>query len=102
MAQKRRQFTAQARTPFRAPRANAVAERWVRSVREECLDRLIILNTAHLKYVLHEYESFFNTARPHQGIGQMIPDPASESSSSGMVKRRDLLGGVLHDYYRAA
>lgn len=89
-------------TPIRAPRANAYAERWVRSVREECLDRLIILNTAHLKYVLHEYESFFNTARPHQGIGQKIPDPPSESSSSGMVKRRDLLGGVLHDYYRAA
>lgn len=89
-------------TPLRAPRANAYAERWVRSVREECLDRLIILNTAHLKYVLHEYEGFFNTARPHQGIGQKIPDPPPQDSTSGTVKRRDLLGGVLHDYYRAA
>ncbi|MBK9750845.1 MAG: transposase [Chloroflexi bacterium] len=49
-------------TPVRAPRANAYAERWVRSVREECLDRLIILNAAHLKYVLHEYEHRFNKA----------------------------------------
>jgi putative transposase len=89
-------------TPLRAPRANAYAERWVRSVREECLDQLIILNAAHLKAVLHEYEHFFNTARPHQGLGQKIPDPPPESSISGKVKRRDRLGGVLHDYYRAA
>jgi transposase InsO family protein len=89
-------------TPVRAPRANAYAERWVRSVREECLDRLIILNTAHLKYVLREYQHFFNIARPHQGIGQKIPDPPLEQPISGIVKRRDLLGGVLHDYYRAA
>ncbi|MBK8022632.1 MAG: transposase [Chloroflexi bacterium] len=89
-------------TLVRASRANAYAERWVRSVREECLDRVIILNPAHLKYVLHEYERFFNTARPHQGIGQKIPDPPLEVSSGGQVRRRDLLGGVLHDYYRAA
>ncbi len=66
-------------TPIRAPQANAYAERWVRSVREECLDLPIILNTAHLKYVLHEYEGFFNTAQPHQGIGQKIPDPLPRS-----------------------
>jgi hypothetical protein len=89
-------------TPVRAPRANAYAERWVRSVREECLDRLIILNQTHLKYVLHEYEHYFNSARPHQGIGQKIPDPPSDLSTSGAVKRRDVLGGLLHDYYRAA
>ena len=89
-------------TPVRAPRANAYAERWVRSVREECLDRLIVLNAAHLKYVLHEYEHFFNTARSHQGIGQKIPDSPPERSISRTVKRRDRLGGVLHDYYRAA
>jgi transposase InsO family protein len=89
-------------TPVRAPRANAYAERWVRSVREECLDRHIVLNAAHLKYVLHEYEHFFNTARSHQGIGQKIPDSPPERSISRTVKRRDRLGGVLHDYYRAA
>ena len=90
------------RTPFRAPRANAVAERWVRSVREECLDQLIILNAAHLRYVLHEYEGYFNMARPHQNIRLKIPDPPPQDSTNGTVRRRDLLGGVLHDYYRAA
>lgn len=90
------------RTPFRAPRANAYAERWVRSVREECLDQLLILNQTHLRSVLREYEHYFNTARPHQGIGQKIPDPPLDRSLTGIVKRRDLLGGVLHDYYRAA
>jgi transposase InsO family protein len=90
------------RTPVRAPRANAYAERWVRSVREERLDRLLTLNEMHLKYVLHEYEHYFNSARPHQGIGQKIPDPLLQVSATGLVKRRDLLGGVLHDYYRAA
>jgi putative transposase len=89
-------------TPVRAPRANAYAERWVRSVREECLDQVIFLNPVHLKYVLRQYERFFNTARPHQGLGQKIPDPPPEGSISGTVNRRDLLGGVLHGYYRAA
>jgi hypothetical protein len=89
-------------TPIRAPWANVYAERWVRSVREECLDQLIILNAAHLRYVLHEYEGYFNTSRPHQGIAQKIPDPRPQDSTSGTVRRRDLLGGVLHDYYRAA
>ena len=90
------------RTPFRAPRANAYAERWVRSVREECLDQLLILDQTHLKYVLREYEAYFNTARPHQGLGQKIPDLPVEASTTGRIKRRDRLGGVLHDYYRAA
>ena len=90
------------RTPFRAPLAKAYAERWVRSVREECLDQLFILNQTHLRYVLREYEYYFNTARPHQGLGQKIPESPIDCSATGMVKRRDLLGGVLHDYYRAA
>jgi hypothetical protein len=90
------------RTPFRAPRANAYAERWVRSVREECLDQLLILNQTHLRSVRRESEHYFNTARPHQGIGQKIPDPPLDRSRTGIVKRRVLLGGVLHDYYRAA
>lgn len=90
------------RTPIRAPRANAYAERWVRSVREECLDQLLVLDQTHLRYVLREYEGYFNTARPHQGLGQKIPQPPLEVSTSGLVKRRDLLGGVLHDYHRAA
>jgi putative transposase len=92
------------RNPFRALRANAYAERWVRSIREECLDQVIILNQNHLAYVLREYERYFNTARPHQGIGQQIPDPPPVRNlpGNGRVERRDILGGVIHDYYAAA
>ena len=89
-------------TPFRAPRANAYAERWVRSVREECLEPIIILNQPHLVYALRAYEQYFNEARPHQGLKQCIPCPPTTRSTTGRVKRRDILGGVLHDYYRAA
>lgn len=89
-------------TPFRAPRANAYAERWVRSVREECLDRIIILNQTHLAYALRAYEQYFNAARPHQGIKQCIPCPPAARSTAGRVERRDTLGGVIHNYYRAA
>lgn len=60
-------------TPYRAPNANAYAERWIRSVREECLDKLLIINQAHLRRVMREYVEFFNTARPHQDIDQQIP-----------------------------
>lgn len=60
-------------TPVRAPNANAFAERWVRSIREECLDRILILNHRHLRHVLQEYEQYYNEARPHQGIDQEIP-----------------------------
>ena len=56
------------RTPVRAPQANAFAERWIRSLREECLDKIIILNQTHLKQVLHEYVTYYNEARPHQGL----------------------------------
>lgn len=85
------------RTPFRAPRANAYAERWVRSVREECLDQLIILNRCYLAYVLHEYERYFNTARPHQAIGQQIPDSTLTYNLPviGKFERRDILGGIV-------
>ena len=91
------------RTPFHAPRANANAERWVRSVREVCLDhQLFVLNPKHLRSVLHEYEHYFNTARPHQGLGHKIPESPIDCAVTGIVKRRDLLGGVLYDCYRAS
>ena len=61
------------RTPYRAPQANAFAERWVRSVREECLDHLLIVGEAHLRRVLGEYGAYYNHARPHQGIDQQCP-----------------------------
>jgi putative transposase len=89
-------------TPFWALRANAYAERWVRSVREACLDQVIIFNQKHLAYVLREYEHYFNTARPHQGLYQQIPCPPVPRRTAGKVERRDILGGIIHDYYRAA
>jgi putative transposase len=89
-------------TPFRTPNANAFAERWIRSVREECLDKVLIINQAHLRRVLREYSEFFNTARPHQGLDQQIPNPKISHETSGPVRCRHGLGGILHDYYRDA
>ena len=90
------------KTPVRAPNANAFAERWVRSIREECLDRILILNHRHLKHVLQEYEQYYNEARPHQGIDQNIPSALDHQIGEGPVRCRNMLGGILHDYYRAA
>jgi putative transposase len=89
-------------TPFQAPRANAFAERWVRSVREECLHQILILNEHHLCRVLKEYDEYYNHARPHQGISQRFPVsvPGQERSTKGPIRRRNILGGVIHDYYR--
>jgi hypothetical protein len=63
------------RTPFRAPNANAYAERWVRSVRRECLNKLIVLNQAHLRQVPHDYLTYYNSCRPHQRLDQHTPLP---------------------------
>jgi putative transposase len=90
------------RTPYRAPNANAHMERWIRSVREECLDKLLIINQAHLRRVMREYAEFFNTARPHQGIAQQIPSAPSTLNASGPIRCRNVLGGIIHDYYRDA
>ena len=91
------------RTPVRAPNANAFAERWIRSVREECLDRVLILGAEHLRRVLTAYVAYYNDARPHQGIDQQCPVPLiPRAARDGPIQRRDILGGLLHDYYRAA
>ena len=89
-------------TPYRAPNANAYSERWIRSVREECLDKLLIINQAHLRRVMLEYIEFFNTARPHQGLDQQIPVPTIVRETTGPVRCRKVLGGIIHDYYRDA
>jgi len=86
----------------RTPNANAFAERWVRSVREECLDHLLIWNEAHLRRVLVEYVSYFNERRPHQGLEQDTPEGLKLVSSEGAIHHRDVLGGIIHDYYREA
>lgn len=90
------------KTPYRTPVANAHAERWVRSVREECLDRLLIMNEAHLRGVLMEYTTYYNQAHPHQGIEQRCPIPFGAPNETGPVKCRNVLGGVIHDYYHEA
>ena len=74
----------------------------MRSVREECLDRLIVLNERHLAHILREYERYFNQARPHQGIHQQIPCPGDPQLTTGKVECHDILGGTIHDYYRVA
>jgi transposase InsO family protein len=89
-------------TPYRAPNANAFAERWVRSAREECLDRLLILNQRHLRRVLQEYVDYYNTARPHQGLDQQAPIPFPRGPTTDPIVCRDVLGGLLHDYRRQA
>jgi putative transposase len=86
-------------TPYHAPQANAFAERWVYTIREECLDHLLILGQRHLRRILLEYVQYYNTARPHQGIQQYAPLPFPPVQS-GPVARRDVLGGIIHDYYR--
>ncbi len=90
------------RTPYRAPNANAVAERWIRSVREGCLNHLAILNEHHLQRVLVEYGDHFNRRRPHQGLNQQCPIPVLQHPGRSRVHRRDVLGGIIHDYYREA
>src|SRR5262249_2139071 len=76
----------QLRTPVKAPRANALAERWVRSARTECLDHLFIVNEHHLQRVLDEYVVYFNAWRPHRGLGQRAPcgsSPTAHANPTG-------------------
>ena len=87
-------------TPYRAPKANAVAERWIRSLREECLDHLLIVNERHLHRVVSEYVKFYNEARPHQGLEQQTPIPDGRRGRDGCIHRREVLGGLLNDYHR--
>jgi putative transposase len=89
--------------PFHAPNANPYSEHWVRSVREECLDQILILNTAHLHRVLHEYvNNYYNVSRPHQGIEQRTSIPLTKPNSTGAVQRQKVLGGIINDYYRTS
>jgi putative transposase len=96
------------RTPIRAPNANAHAERWVRTVREECLDWLLIFGRRQLERgVLGTYVDHYNRQRPHRALGLTAPDPPGKlisltSPSTARVSRTDRLGGLLHEYARAA
>ncbi len=90
------------RTPYRVPTANAYAERWVRSVREECLDHLLIAGEGHLRQVLADYVAHDNRARPHRALGQQTPIPYAQRDLRGLVRRREVLGGLIHEYDREA
>jgi putative transposase len=96
------------RTPVRAPKANAIAERFVRTVRAECLDWLLILNRRHLERVLRIFVDHYNGHRPHRALNLMPPDEerptlrAATPSRSDHVERRDRLGGLIHEYGLAA
>jgi hypothetical protein len=91
-------------TPFRAPQANAHAERFVRTIRAECLDWLLILGPRQLERVIRTFVEHYNRERPHRALALKPPDriEASQASLDGPVKRRDRLGGLLHEYHRAA
>ena len=88
--------------PFQAPNANAFAERWVRTIREECLDKLIILNEAHLRHVLKQYIHYYNSRRPHQGIQQDCPNTFQPPDSSQPIRCHHILGGIIKSYDRSA
>jgi transposase InsO family protein len=89
-------------TPVASPRANAFAERFVRTVREDCLDHLLVVSRRHLEVVLAEYVRHYNGARPHRGLRLAPPVPrAAPSATDGRVVRRDILG-FTHEYERAA
>jgi transposase InsO family protein len=89
------------RTPYRAPKANAICERFLGSVRRECLDYFLILSERHLYRLMKEYKGYFNHARPHQGIGQQIPCQPVQGSEPQMIEElisRPVLGGLHHNY----
>jgi transposase InsO family protein len=89
---------------IRAPQANAYAERLVRTIRAECLDWLLIVGRRHLESVLRIYSAHYNRERPHRGLALLTPHPtnAGPRASHGEIKRRDRLGGLIHEYHRAA
>jgi putative transposase len=94
------------KTPYYTPRANAICERFPRSVRQACLDHVLIFHERQLQRVLNRYVTYFNRARPHQGIQQQVPEPNSSSHSTCHARNKvitiPLLGGLHHDYQRAA
>ena len=90
------------RLPARSPNLNAYAERFVLSIKSECLSRLILLGEAHLRNAVFEYVAHYNEERPHQGIdGRFVVPPANENRS-GPIERRERLGGLLSFYHRHA
>ena len=93
------------KTPVRAPRANAIAERWIYSARRECLDRMLITSERHLRLVVSEYVEHYNVHRPHRTLCQGPPAGREHPPIPGpnvRVLRRDRLGGLIHEYSQVA
>jgi putative transposase len=95
------------RTPIRAPKANAYAERWVQTVRAECLDWTLVLGQRHLLRLLGGYVRHYNERRPHRSLALAVPEPDAQDQRSPQVNpeevsRRDVLGGLIHEYYEGA
>ncbi|MGH2659029.1 MAG: integrase core domain-containing protein [Actinomycetota bacterium] len=93
------------KTPIKAPKANAFSERWVRTVRRECLDHVLVWGRRHLARVLREFVDHYNAERPHRGLQLACPSPPISQApvgTMGAIGRRDRLGGLIHEYYRCA
>jgi putative transposase len=93
------------KTPYRAPKANAIRERFLGSVRRECLDHMLILGESHLYRVIKEYVKYFNQARPRQGIERQIPEgnlSERKDEQKGKIIGFPVLDGLHHDYRRVA
>ena len=93
------------RTPYRAPKANAIYERFLGSLRRECLDHFIVLSERHTHRIVKQYVQYYNYARPHQGIDQQIPCRPirfDNTDADGRIVSIPLLGGLHHDYQRRA
>jgi hypothetical protein len=90
------------RTPFQAPNCNAHAERFVRSIKEECLNRVIPLGERYLRRLICEFLAHYHDERNHQGIGNELIQPLRRPAVEGAVRRRQRLGRLLNYYYRAA
>jgi putative transposase len=93
------------RTPIRAPKANAYAERWVQTVRAECLDWTLVLGRRHLQWLLRGYVRHYNEQRPHRGLALAVPEAEERKSphiNPRKVRRRDVLSGLIHEYHEVA
>ena len=88
-------------TPYQAPNCNAYAERFVRSIKEECLDRMILFGEGHLRRALEQFEAHYHAERNHQGLGNQLIE-GTATADHGEVVCRERLGGLLNFYHRAA